>query len=39
MTLNDPEVVVELRALYPCYEETLVTNAVDTLLAMFWAGR
>jgi hypothetical protein len=38
MTINDPEVVAELRALYPRYEEALVSNDVDTLLAMFWAG-
>jgi hypothetical protein len=38
MTINDPEVVAELRALYPRYEEALVSNDVDTLVAMFWAG-
>jgi len=38
MIINDPEVVAELRALYPRYEEALVNNHVDTLLAMFWAG-
>ena len=38
MTTNDPEVVAELAALYPRYEEALVTNDVDTLVAMFWAG-
>ena len=37
MTINDPEVVAELSALYPRYEEALVKNDVDTLLAMFWA--
>jgi hypothetical protein len=30
--------VAELRALYPRYEEALVNNDVDTLMAMFWAG-
>ena len=38
MTINDPEVVAELAALYPRYEKTLVTNDVDTLVEMFWAG-
>jgi len=38
MTINDPEVIAELRALYPCYEEALVSNDVDTLVGMFWAG-
>jgi hypothetical protein len=38
MIINDPEVVMELRALYPRYEEALVKNDVDTLMAMFWAG-
>jgi AtzH-like len=38
MTINDPDVVAELRALYPRYEEALVSNDVETLMAMFWAG-
>jgi hypothetical protein len=38
MTINDPEVVAELSGLYPRYEEALVNNDVDTLVAMFWAG-
>jgi hypothetical protein len=38
MTVNDPEVIAELAALYPRYEEALVTNDVDTLVSMFWAG-
>jgi hypothetical protein len=38
MIINDPEVVSELRALYPRYEQALVSNDVDTLLAMFWAA-
>jgi Protein of unknown function (DUF3225) len=37
MTINDPEVVAELKALYPLYEEALVANDVEKLLAMFWA--
>ena len=38
MIINDPEVVAELSALYPRYEKALVTNDVDTLVAMFWAA-
>ena len=38
MTINDPEVVAELAALYPRYEEALVSNDVDTLVQMFWTG-
>jgi hypothetical protein len=38
MTINDPEVIAELQALYPRYEEALVSNDVDTLMAMFWTG-
>jgi hypothetical protein len=38
MIINDPDVVAELRALYPRYEEALVTNDVDALISMFWTG-
>jgi Protein of unknown function (DUF3225) len=38
MTINDPDVIAELSALYPRYEEALVNSDVDTLMAMFWAG-
>jgi len=38
MNINDPEVVAELADLYPRYEQALVSNDVDTLVAMFWAG-
>lgn len=38
MTINDPEVIAELRALYPAYEEALVTNNVEKLVEMFWKG-
>jgi hypothetical protein len=34
--INAPEVVAELRAIYPLYEAALVTNDVDTLVAFFW---
>lgn len=38
MTINDPKILAELRTLYPRYEAALVSNDVDTLMAMFWAG-
>jgi hypothetical protein len=38
MTINDPAVVAELRALYPRYETALVNNDVETLTAMFWSS-
>ena len=38
LKINDPETVTELAALYPRYERALVTNDVDTLVAMFWTG-
>ena len=38
MIINDPEVIAELRALYPRYEQALVTNDVETLVEMFWSG-
>ena len=36
MTINDPEVIAELRQLYPQYEQALVTNDVEKLVEMFW---
>lgn len=38
MTINDPEVLAELRALYSLYERALVTNDVEKLVEMFWAS-
>lgn len=38
MIINDPEVVAELEALYPRYEQALVSNDVETLMSMFWAS-
>ena len=38
MTINDPEVLAELAALYPRYEHALVTNDVEVMVEMFWAG-
>jgi hypothetical protein len=36
MEISDPEIVAELRALYPRYEKALVMNDVRTLTEMFW---
>ena len=36
--INLPEVIAELHELYPRYEEALVTNDVETLVAIFWTG-
>jgi len=36
--VNLPEVLAELRELYPRYEQALVYNDVETLVAMFWAS-
>jgi len=36
--INLPEVLAELRELYPRYEQALVNNDVETLVAMFWAS-
>jgi hypothetical protein len=36
--INRPEVLAELRELYPLYEKALVTNDIETLTAMFWAS-
>jgi len=38
MTINDPEVIAELEALYPQYEQALVSNDVEKLVDMFWKG-
>jgi len=38
MQINDPEVVAELSALCPRYEQALVSNDVAALMAMFWTG-
>src|ERR1700735_1350692 len=38
MKINAPPIPAELRALYPLYEQALVTNDVEKLVAMFWAG-
>jgi len=38
MQINDPEVIAELRTLYPLYESALVNNDVETLTRMFWAS-
>jgi Protein of unknown function (DUF3225) len=36
--VNLPDVVAELRELYPRYEQALVSNDVDTLVSMFWSS-
>jgi hypothetical protein len=36
--VNLPQVLAELQELYPLYEQALVNNDVDTLVAMFWAS-
>ncbi|HEX4322301.1 MAG TPA: oxalurate catabolism protein HpxZ [Acidobacteriaceae bacterium] len=36
--VNLPDIIAELEALYPPYERALVSNDVDTLMAMFWAS-
>jgi hypothetical protein len=38
MLINNPDTVAELSALYPLYENALVTNDVPTLTAMFWVS-
>jgi hypothetical protein len=38
LRVNDPEIVAELQALYPRYEEALVGNDVETLTSMFWSS-
>src|SRR5271170_5482648 len=34
--INLPEVCAEMRELYPRYEQALISNDVETLMAMFW---
>lgn len=36
--INLPDVLAELHALYPLYEQALVSNDVETLVTMFWAA-
>ena len=36
--INLPDVLEELRQLYPRYEKALVENDVETLVSMFWAS-
>jgi hypothetical protein len=38
MIINDPEIVAELQALYPRYEQALVSNDVEALIGMFWTS-
>lgn len=36
--INLPDVVAELKELYPRYEHALISNDVETLVGMFWAS-
>jgi hypothetical protein len=36
--INEPEVMAELRSLYPQYEAALVHNDAEVLTKMFWAS-
>jgi Protein of unknown function (DUF3225) len=36
MTINDSAVIAELESLYPQYERALITNDIETLIALFW---
>jgi hypothetical protein len=38
MRTNDPEIIAELKALYPQYEAALMANDAETLTRMFWAS-
>ena len=38
MTINDPETVAELAAVYPEYETALVSNDIETMQRLFWAS-
>lgn len=38
MTINQPETVAQMRAVFARYEEALVTNDVDALDALFWGS-
>src|ERR1035438_6025064 len=38
MQINDPEILAELKALYPKYEAALMANDAETLTRMFWAS-
>jgi Protein of unknown function (DUF3225) len=38
MTINDPETVAELAAVYPRYETALMNNDIETMRSLFWAS-
>src|ERR1700722_5165989 len=38
MQINDPEIVAELKTLYPKYEAALMSNDAERLTRMFWAS-
>ncbi len=39
MTINDPETVAELAAVYPKYETALMNNDIETMQSLFWASQ
>jgi hypothetical protein len=36
MTINDPETMAELAAVYPKYETALMNNDIETMQSLFW---
>jgi hypothetical protein len=38
MLIDDPETLAELRAIYPQYETSLVSNDIETMQRLFWAS-
>jgi hypothetical protein len=38
MTINHPETVTELAAVYPKYETALMNNDIETMQSLFWAS-
>lgn len=38
MTINDPETVAELAAVYPKYETALMNNDIETMQSLFWTS-
>jgi hypothetical protein len=38
MTINDPEIIAELAAVYPAYETALVSNDIERMQRLFWAS-
>lgn len=38
MQINDPDIIKDLKALYPKYETALMANDAEALTRMFWAS-